>query len=140
MLNLRVDTRSTRQQKGGGGLRAPRFFAAVLLTSQLLCGRTHTRAAVADGGAGSIAEVAEVVIEKMEFVPKQLKIKAGTTVTWINKEKRNNHSVLFEQENMLESDRFFPGETYQRTFDKPGTYPYRCGPHPEMLGVIEVVE
>lgn len=139
MLNLRVDTRSARQQKGGGGLRAPRFFAAVLFTA-CFCVDGFMPAAAADGGAGPIAEVAEVVIEKMEFVPKQLKIRAGTTVTWINKEKRNNHSVLFEQENMLESDRFFPGETYQRTFDKPGTYPYRCGPHPEMLGVIEVVE
>ena len=140
MLNFRVDTRSTRQQKGGGGLRAPRFFAAVLLMTSFCVGGFMPAVAVADGGVGAIAEVAEVVIEKMEFVPKQLKIKAGTTVTWINKEKRNNHSVLFEQENMLESDRFFPGETYQRTFDKPGTYPYRCGPHPEMLGVIEVVE
>ncbi len=131
MLNLRADTRSTRQQKGGSGLRAPRFFAVVLLTACFYVGGIMPAAA---------GEAAEVVIEKMEFVPKQLKIKPGTTVTWINKEKRNNHSVLFEQENMLESDRFFPGETYQRTFDKPGTYPYRCGPHPEMLGVIEVVE
>lgn len=40
----------------------------------------------------------------------------------------------------LHAPRFFPGETYQRAFDKPGTYPYRCGPHPEMLGVIEVAE
>lgn len=135
MLNLRVDTRSTRQLKGGGGLRAPRFFAAVLLTGCFCVGGIMP--AAADGGTVPIAEVA---IEKMEFIPSHLKIKAGTTVTWINKEKRNNHSVLFEQENMLESDRFFPGETYQRTFDKPGTYPYRCGPHPEMLGVIEVVE
>jgi plastocyanin len=135
MLNLRVDTRSTRQQKGGGGLRAPRFFAAALLTGCFCV--SGIMPAVADGRAGSVAEV---VIEKMEFIPSYLQIKAGTAVTWINKEKRNNHSVLFEQENMLESDRFFPGETYQRTFDKPGTYPYRCGPHPEMRGVIEVVE
>ena len=116
MLNLRVDTHSTRQQKRGGGLHAPRFFAAVLLMTSFCVGGFMPAVAVADGGAGAIAEVAEVVIEKMEFVPKQLKIKAGTTVTWINKEKRNNHSVLFEQENMLESDRFFPGETYQTYF------------------------
>jgi plastocyanin len=88
----------------------------------------------------SAAETAEVAIEKMAFVPQVLKIKPGTTVTWVNREKRTNHSILFEQENMLESDRLFPGETYQRTFDKPGTYSYRCGPHPEMLGVIEVAE
>jgi plastocyanin len=131
MSNLRDDWVSTRQQRGGGGLRAPRFFAASLLAVSLCLGAiTHA--------AG--AETAEVAIEKMQFVPQVLKIRPGTTVTWVNREKRTNHSILFEQENMLESDRLFPGETYPRTYDKPGTYSYRCGPHPEMLGVIEVAE
>lgn len=83
-------------------------------------------------------EVAEVSIEKMQFVPQLLKIRAGTTVTWINNEKRNNHSVFFEKEGLPESERFFPGESWQRTFDKPGVYPYVCGPHPEMTGTVEV--
>lgn len=90
-----------------------------------------------DSGAG---ETAEVTIAKMEFVPKLIKIKPGTTVTWINKEKRSNHSVYFEKEGLAESERFFPGESWQRTFDKPGFYPYICGPHPEMTGVVEVAE
>jgi plastocyanin len=131
MSNLRDDWVSTRQQRGGCGLRVPRFFAAPLLAVSLCLGVIMP---------ASAAETAEVVIEKMLFVPQVLKIKPGTTVTWVNREKRTNHSILFEQENMLESDRLFPGETYQRTFDKPGTYSYRCGPHPEMLGVIEVAE
>jgi plastocyanin len=131
MSNLRDDWVSTRQQKRGAGLRAPRFFAASLLTVSLCLGGVMPAAG---------AETAEVAIEKMAFAPQVLKIKPGTTVTWVNREKRTNHSILFEQENMLESDRLFPGETYQRTFDKPGTYSYRCGPHPEMLGVIEVAE
>ncbi len=84
------------------------------------------------------AEVAEVSIAKMQFEPQQLKIKPGTTVRWVNNEKRTNHSVLFQQEGLPESDRLFPGESWQRTFDKPGTYPYICGPHPDMTGVIEV--
>jgi plastocyanin len=25
-------------------------------------------------------------------------------------------------------------------FPTPGTYPYRCGPHPEMLGSVTVTE
>lgn len=83
-------------------------------------------------------EAAEVSIEKMLFVPQVLKVRAGTTVTWVNREKRNNHSVHFVQEGLPESDRFFPGETWQRTFDKPGVYPYVCGPHPEMTGTVEV--
>lgn len=131
MPNLRDDWVSTRQQKRGAGLRAPRFFAASLLTIGLCLGGVMP----ATG-----AETAEVAIEKMAFVPQVLKIKPGMTVTWVNREKRTNHSILFEQENLPESDRLFPGDAYQRTFDKPGTYPYRCGPHPEMLGVIEVAE
>lgn len=130
MSTLRDNWVSTRPQKREGGPHAPHFFAAPLLMASLCLG-------VILPAAG--AEPAEVVIEKMQFVPQVLRIKPGTTVTWVNREKRNNHSILFEQEN-LESDRFFPGETYQRAFDKPGTYPYRCGPHPEMLGVIEVAE
>ncbi|MGE5027963.1 MAG: plastocyanin/azurin family copper-binding protein [Betaproteobacteria bacterium] len=85
-------------------------------------------------------EVVEVRIEKMEFAPQLVKIKPGTTVKWVNHEKRTNHSILFEKEGLPESDRLFPGESWQRTFDKPGAYPYVCGPHPDMTGVVEVAE
>jgi plastocyanin len=85
-------------------------------------------------------EVVEVGIAKMRFEPQQIKVKPGTTVKWVNNEKRNNHSILFAQEELPESERFFPGESWQRTFDKPGVYPYICGPHPEMTGVVEVGE
>lgn len=86
------------------------------------------------------AEVVEVSIAKMQFDPQHVKIKPGATVKWVNNEKRSNHSILFEKEGLPESDRFFPGESWQRTFEKPGLFPYRCGPHPEMTGVVEVVE
>jgi len=82
-------------------------------------------------------EVVEVGIAQMKFVAQQIKITPGTMVKWVNQEKRTNHTVLFEQEG-LESERLFPGESWQRTFDKPGIYTYRCGPHPEMTGVVEV--
>jgi len=85
----------------------------------------------------TLADTAEVVIDKMKFLPGQVKIRVGDSVKWINQEKRNNHSVRFESEN-LESERFFPGESWSRTFDKAGVYPYICGPHPEMTGQVEV--
>ena len=84
------------------------------------------------------AEVVEVGIARMQFEPQQLKVRPGTTVKWVNNEKRTSHSILFEQEGMPESERFFPGESWQRTFEKPGVYSYRCGPHPEMTGTVEV--
>ncbi|RAU23402.1 plastocyanin [Paramagnetospirillum kuznetsovii] len=83
-------------------------------------------------------ETVRVSIDKMMFTPKILKVKPGTTVEWVNDEKRNNHSVLFEKEGLPESDRLFPGDSWKRSFDKPGLYPYVCGPHRDMTGVIEV--
>lgn len=86
----------------------------------------------------SAPPVVEVRIENYKFNPPTLKIKAGTTVKWLNEEKRTTHSVLFTGPSGFESERFFPGESWQRKFDKAGSYPYSCGPHPEMRGLVEV--
>ena len=88
----------------------------------------------------ALAQTMEVGIKDYQFEPAELKIKAGTTVKWVNNEKRTTHSVLFTGPGGFESERFFPGESWQRAFDKPGVYPYSCGPHPEMKGMIEVGE
>jgi len=85
-------------------------------------------------------DVVEVSIAQMKFEPQQVRVKPGTTVKWVNHEKRTNHSILFEKEGVPESERLFPGESWSRTFDKPGTYPYTCGPHRDMSGVVEVAQ
>lgn len=77
----------------------------------------------------------EVVIRDHRFEPAELRIRAGDTVRWVNHEKRTSHSVLFPG---LESERLLPGEHWERRFDKPGRYPYACGPHPEMQGLVIV--
>lgn len=86
------------------------------------------------------ASVIEVGIQNHQFAPAEIEIKVGGTVKWINKEKRTSHSVLFSGEGSRESERLFPGESWERAFEKPGIYPYICGPHPEMKGVIKVIE
>ncbi len=82
-------------------------------------------------------ETVRVVIDKYRFQPDVVRVAPGTVVEWLNGEKRTSHSVLFEGEG--ESDRLFPGDSFRKTFDKPGRYPYTCGPHREMKGVVEVV-
>lgn len=85
---------------------------------------------------------AEHVIEIADYAfrPQSVRIKKGDTVRWVNRERRTSHSVLFKSAGGFESPRFFPGESWERRFDAPGAYPYSCGPHPEMSGVVEVVE
>lgn len=88
----------------------------------------------------SLAQPAEVAIKDYKYDPPELKVRVGTAVKWVNNEKRVSHSILFTGPGGFESDRIFPGESWQRVFDKPGTYAYTCGPHPEMKGRIEVAE
>lgn len=84
------------------------------------------------------AQTVEVRIQDYKFIPERLSVKVGTRVKWTNHERRTTHSVLFTGPAGFESERLFPDESYQRLFDKPGSHPYSCGPHPEMKGHIEV--
>ncbi len=85
-------------------------------------------------------QIVEIAIREYTFQPAEIRIPVGTTVRWTNHEKRASHSVLFTGEGGFESERMFPGESWERRFDKPGVYPFTCGPHPEMHGRIEVTD
>ncbi|HEC01356.1 MAG TPA: plastocyanin [Sphingomonadales bacterium] len=80
----------------------------------------------------------QVEIIKFKFVPADIIINKGDSVIWTNKEKRQYHSVRFEQMGAPEPDYMFPGDIFTQTFDEAGKFPYRCGPHPKMLGSVTV--
>ncbi|MDT0602935.1 cupredoxin domain-containing protein [Thalassotalea castellviae] len=82
----------------------------------------------------------EVVVEiyKKAFIPADIRVEKGDTVIWKNIEKRQYHNVWFKQFNTEEPDYFFPGESYQRTFNDTGVFVYECGPHPKMTGTVTV--
>tara|TARA_R110001592_G_scaffold1933_5_gene11994 strand:+ start:1404 stop:1769 length:366 start_codon:yes stop_codon:yes gene_type:complete len=84
----------------------------------------------------------EIIVEivKKQYIPAEITIVEGDTVIWKNIEKRQYHSVWFKQFDKEEPDYFFPDETYQRSFDKAGGFPYECGPHPQMKGKVIVVK
>lgn len=84
------------------------------------------------------ATTVEVGIAQYQFSPAEVRIAPGDSVRWTNHETRTSHSVVFPAEAGLESDRLFPDERWTRQFDQAGDYPYHCGPHPEMKGVIHV--
>jgi len=81
----------------------------------------------------------DIDIFKFKFSPEEITIEAGDSIRWTNKEKRQYHSVWFEQLEEPEPDYFFPGEFFERSFDKAGDFPYRCGPHPRMTGTVHVL-
>jgi plastocyanin len=86
------------------------------------------------------AETHVVEIKNFKFNPQDITIKSGDTVRWINKEKRGYHNAWFEQLGEPEPDYLFPEDSYDKTFSQAGDFPYRCGPHPEMTGIVHVTE
>lgn len=81
----------------------------------------------------------QIDIIKYKFTPAEITINVGDTIRWTNKEKRQYHSVWFEQLGEPEPDYFFPDEFFERSFKDIGDFPYRCGPHPKMTGMVHVI-
>lgn len=85
--------------------------------------------------------VTVVTMYKYRFCPAQISVPVGTTVRWVNVDKRTSHSVIVPGE--PESDRAFPEESIEFTFLLPGDQQYLCGPHWEsrdMIGMVTVTE
>lgn len=75
-------------------------------------------------------------IRRYLFVPTRLEVPAGTTVEWTNSDEVV-HTVTAD-DGTWDSGAIPPGETWRARFDSPGSYPYHCGPHPFMMGVVIV--
>jgi plastocyanin len=80
---------------------------------------------------------AAVSIDNFTFTPQKLTVKAGTTVTWTNKDDIP-HGIAatgnsFKRSNAMDTD-----DSYSFAFTTPGTYQYFCYIHPHMTGTIVV--
>lgn len=91
---------------------------------------TATRSVAADSGA------AQVNIDNFSFSPATVKVRAGTTVTWTNRDDIP-HTVVANDKS-FKSKVLDTGETFSFTPTKPGTYPYFCSVHPKMTGTLIV--
>ena len=89
--------------------------------------------------AASIAATlfhAAVQIDDFAFSPPSLTVKAGTTVTWRNKDDIP-HTVA-SSTRMFKSKALDTDDSYSFTFNEPGSYGYFCSLHPHMTGKIVV--
>ena len=79
---------------------------------------------------------AEISIQSFQFVPAILTVKAGTAVTWVNRDEEPHNVVSLER--TFRSKAIDGGEKFTVVLDKPGTYNYLCAVHPHMRGQIIV--
>ena len=78
----------------------------------------------------------QVIIENFKFSPASLTIKAGDTVTWINKDSAPHTATADDKS--FDSDRLETDDSFSFTFTSVGTNPYFCNIHPSMKGSVTV--
>lgn len=112
----------------------------------LLCAALVTAACSAGGGGETSATegaqnedagggASSVEVRDFEFDPETASVATGEEVTWTLTDASSDHTVTFEDE---DSGTLSAGETYSRTFDEAGEYPYVCAIHPQMTGTVTV--
>lgn len=83
-------------------------------------------------------QTTSVIISNFAFSPKQISVRAGTKVTWTNKDGVA-HTVTSD-DGFFESGALGTGSAYSYVFPVPGTYKYHCRLHPYMTATIVVTQ
>ncbi len=94
-------------------------------------------AVVLPGWAQTAPQPAAISIDNFTFTPQTLTVKAGTTVTWTNRDDIP-HGVASDNNAFARSKALDTDDSYSSTFTTPGTYKYFCYVHPHMTGTIVV--
>ena len=80
---------------------------------------------------------------KQPYIPGSVIIQSGDKVKWINSDEEA-HTVTSGPQGSADSGKQFDSgllsanQTFDHTFDKPGTYNYYCSVHPIMTGLVNV--
>ena len=78
-----------------------------------------------------------VTIDNFFFTPGTVTVKAGTTVTWTNRDDIP-HGIASSNNAFKRSVALDTDDSFSFTFATPGTYQYFCYIHPHMVGSIVV--
>jgi plastocyanin len=108
---------------------------AVLAAAVVLAGCGGDDGGGAGAAAAPVTGVTEVAAKDNRFTPAAIQVPAGTEVTWRFEDGFVPHDV--------KADGFSSGDpqrkgTFTHTFDRAGTYPYRCTIHDGMTGRVVV--
>ena len=118
-------------------MRARRQLVPVLLLGAVLL------VGCADGGDRPddaatdppVDGVTEVIAKDNRFSPAAIQVPAGTEVTWAFQDGLVPHNVVGDGWGSKEPQR---SGTFRHSFDRPGSYAYRCTLHEGMTGRVEV--
>jgi plastocyanin len=149
-------------RRTGWTKRLARFRASGVVAAVLIgaCGGSGSNDATSNGAAAPTmtttaptgltaaptmpirAAAAGVTVKQFQFMPAELVVKAGTTVTWTNQDQilhtATSGAMPGRADGHFDGPMDGPGNSFSFTFDEPGTYPYFCSRHNSMVGKITV--
>jgi plastocyanin len=121
----------------------PVLVAALAITAALTLaacgggdGNTSSDKGVSDGSDSRIPAGAPFIDQnKLQFIPKELTVKAGQTVYFKNSETAL-HTVNVDGKNV--SGNMKKNDVFTWVFQQPGSYKITCDYHPQMKATITV--
>ena len=122
-------------------LLAPVLVALALLAAGCSSETNVTTAPAENPGApgkqpAGTKDETTVTMKNIEFVPKDLEVKVGQTVKWVNEDDVEHNAVANDGE--FKSELFGRAGTYTYKTTKAGTIEYVCTVHPGMEGTLTV--
>jgi plastocyanin len=103
--------------------------------SALQPGDDTSKAQAVSAGAPT-GSALEVKIDNFAFTPAAITVKAGTQVTWINKDDIPH--TVDSTDGKFKSAALDTDDKFEFRFTEPGEYPFYCRMHPKMTGKIIV--
>jgi plastocyanin len=107
-------------------LRLTAIFAALASTPCL----------AEDANIASAGPVATVNMDHNTFIPGEITVAPGTTVTWVNNE--NMPHTVADSNKAFRSKTLVKDASFSFTFATAGEYDYLCSIHPNMRGKVIV--
>jgi len=118
----------------------------------VLAGAGVVSAGVGLVGCGAATDRVVAMDDGMTFVPANLVVKLGDSVSWRNQSGSMVHTVTADAAKVLDpanvhlprgsaawdSGSIAPGQSWSHTFATPGEYRYCCVPH-ELVGMVGTV-
>jgi plastocyanin len=118
-------------------LRTPtRTLIPVVAAIALAVAASGAHAALADASSAPPATIVKIAIDDYASKPATVHVSPGASIIWTNDDD-DPHTVTAD-DGSFDSKGLGQGDTYARTFAKPGTYAYHCAVHPFMKGVVIV--
>jgi plastocyanin len=118
------------------GVYKPQSILCALRLTVLFTALASTPCLARDPNNAAASPAATVSMDHSTFIPSEITVAPGTTVTWVNAETMP-HTVV-DLSKAFRSKTLVKDGTFSFTFMTAGDYNYLCSIHPNMKGKVIV--